>query len=150
RWTVAALAVSLVAGIVWLMFLNRPGATEPRPGQTRQLTFGPELELDPALSPDGKMLAYAAGTAERTGIYVQALSGGEPVNLTKDDPGLFHRWPRWSPNNRTIAFLSSEPTLDGLIFFADNFNLEVASYPQGPALKIGKSAMLGHTWSPDG
>jgi len=57
------------------------------------------LEIHPAISPDGNMVAYAAGPLYQTKIYVQQISGGRAVPLTDEptllvrhfDPGVYHR-----------------------------------------------------------
>ena len=65
-------------------------------GRTIQVTRDPGLELDPALSPDGAMIAYAQGPATGMQIYVQQISGGRRVALTSDSTENF-RSPQWSP-----------------------------------------------------
>jgi ribosomal protein S18 acetylase RimI-like enzyme len=48
-------------------------------GQTTQVTRAAGLEVDPALSPDGENIAYAAGPTTAMQIYVRQVSGGRPV-----------------------------------------------------------------------
>ncbi|PYS57739.1 MAG: hypothetical protein DMF74_25290 [Acidobacteria bacterium] len=72
--------------------------------RTVPLTSFPDDELDPALSPDGRLVAYAwkGGTKDRINIYVQQVDAGTPVRLTKE-PGR-EGSPTWSPDGRYIAF----------------------------------------------
>jgi Tol biopolymer transport system component len=101
--TVAAIVVVVSA----LFSFSSWSRSELRVAQARQLTSAPGLELDPAMSPDGKMLAFASGTTARTDIYVRHLTGGEAINLTAALPEIWNRWPRWSPDGSVIAFVYS-------------------------------------------
>src|SRR6516164_479279 len=101
--TALVLLVSAVAGVTW--WLTRSPKPVPIPTLTR-LTWDSGLATDPALSPDGKLLAYAS---DRSGeghldIYVQQVGGGQPLRLTRG-PGDKHE-PAFSPDGTTIAFRS--------------------------------------------
>ena len=72
-------------------------------GQTVQVTREPGLEVDPALSPDGSLVAYAAGPPTRMQIFVRQVGGGRTIALTSDS-SQGYRWPRWSPDGSRIAY----------------------------------------------
>ncbi|HEX4159862.1 MAG TPA: winged helix-turn-helix domain-containing protein [Rhizomicrobium sp.] len=64
----------------------------------------PSMEDDPALAPDGTMIAYSAGPGiNNRHIYLRLLNGGDPIRLTQDayDAGA----PAWSPDSRMIAYV---------------------------------------------
>ncbi len=108
RWLVPALAVALLGAstAVAVLVLGR----EPAPlvlGATTQITLDPGLEVDAAMSPDGSMVAYAAGPPTAMQIYVRQVSGGRTVPLT-DDPGMTHRWPRWSADGSRVMYESAD------------------------------------------
>jgi hypothetical protein len=67
---------------------------------------------DPAVSPDGTRLAYAApDSAGNLRIWVAPLADlSKARRLTHDDDGLWwHRRPSWSPDGRTICYGSAGP-----------------------------------------
>ena len=99
----AAAAIALAAGFV---VVHRPRDAAPalHVGRITRLTSEPGLELDPALSPDGRTLAYSAGPAGRTRIQLRQLANGHSVPLTDGDAITGQRWPQWSPDGSQILF----------------------------------------------
>ena len=107
RWLLlAGAAALLVAGAVAAFTLLRDdGEYVLTVGQTRRLTHAVGLELDPAISPLGDMVAYAAGPLGSMKLYAQQVSGGRSIELTGSISG-HHRWPRWSPDGTQITFIA--------------------------------------------
>ena len=73
------------------------------PGLVR-LTSTPGLNTDPALSPDGTLLAYASDRGGTSGfdIWVQPVGGGDPLRLSSG-PGD-ETEPSFSPDGAQIVF----------------------------------------------
>ena len=71
-----------------------------------RLTSEAGLTTDPAISPDGKLLAYASdsGGEENLAIWVQQVAGGRPMRLTSDSAD--NTEPNFSPDGTRIAFRS--------------------------------------------
>jgi eukaryotic-like serine/threonine-protein kinase len=137
RWLgVAALGAALATAVV-LGATRKPA--EIRLGRRLQLTLSPGLELDPALSPDGKFVAYVAGALSHTRLYVRQVEGGSPVTITPEDAG-FARMPRWSPDGQRLVF-SSQRGIEMIPAFGGVSRLLVPR-PQ--------DTWLDATWSPDG
>ena len=65
---------------------------------------------DAQISPDGKWVAYQVTTPDKeanrnkSNIWIVAVAGGEPRQLTR---GGSDQRPRWSPDGKRLAFLSS-------------------------------------------
>ena len=106
RWRGAAvaavvLAILSVAVVAWIGNSTR---TLDRADWV-QLTKFPDSVTQPALSPDGRMLAFIRGDSTFFGpgqIYVKALPDGEPVQLTDDT--LLKMSPVFSPDGARVAY----------------------------------------------
>jgi len=96
-----AVAVLAVAAVALVLLTRRP--PELRLGRRLQLTLSPGLEVDPALSPDGKFVAFVAGTLGATRLYMRQVEGGTPVGMTPESGG-YARAPRWSPDGQRLVF----------------------------------------------
>lgn len=135
-----ALGVGLVGAALVVTFRSRrPDTTLPRILRTAQITHEPGLEVVPALSPDGKMVAYAKGAVGQTQIYVQQIAGGRPISLTEGFPGPAFR-PRWSPDGSRIAFST---------FLESKYEIYVVPALGGAPRRIVEDASE-LSWAPDG
>jgi serine/threonine-protein kinase len=73
-------------------------------GRRTQITHGPGLEVHPALSPDGQLLAHIAGEGSRLFVR-QVEGGGRPIPVAPDLPGV-QGWPHWSQDGTQLSFIS--------------------------------------------
>ena len=94
-------------------------------GRITRVTTEPGLELDPAVTPDGKTIAYAAGPVGRMRIYVRQISGGRMAPLTDEGVANSQRWPQWSRDGSRVVFQAGAQRLiqrqvaaDGAIYYA--------------------------------
>jgi Tol biopolymer transport system component/serine/threonine protein kinase len=63
-------------------------------------------DVNPALSPDGKQIAFASDRSGTFQVWLANADGSQPVRLT--DLGEHSASPRWSPDGHWIAFDSQE------------------------------------------
>jgi hypothetical protein len=61
----------------------------------------------PAFSADGKQLAFAWDNTGQYQVYVMDLASGEVTRVTNEATGA--TYPSWSPNGRSIAFVTGDP-----------------------------------------
>jgi eukaryotic-like serine/threonine-protein kinase len=95
-----ALAVLVIAAAI--SYWMRPGPQIiPEP---RRITSDVGLTTNPALSRDGKLLAYASdrGGEGNLDIWLQQLSGGQPIRRTHDPTDEEN--PEFSPDSSSIVF----------------------------------------------
>ena len=111
RWLLPSAILLLVAAALAALLLYRsPSPAPTTTGQWQQLTFLTDSAVYPALSPDGRMLAFIRGDDPflTTGdLYVKLLPDGEPVQLTHD--GYTKLSPVFSPDGANIAYGTIDP-----------------------------------------
>lgn len=96
--------------------------------------------FDPALSPDGKQIAFMGTGNEKTGLYLINIDGSGLKQIAQNSGGI-SSWlaPRWSPDGKRIAFCTPFP--DAMfVVDVDGNNLR----------RVGIGGGLFPNWSPDG
>lgn len=103
-WPVLALAGSIV--VLAAVWRGRAPRDDLTPLRLTQLTMDAGLTNSPALSSDGKLVAYSSdpGDAGNRDIFVRHIAGGPPLRLTFDGAG--NTMPDFSPDGSRIVFHS--------------------------------------------
>jgi tricorn protease len=70
-------------------------------GTAQRITTHPDAESFPALSPDGKWLAFTGRYEGASEVYVMPLAGGAPKRLTWDG-GAVARVQGWTPDGKIL------------------------------------------------
>jgi Tol biopolymer transport system component len=149
-WPVVGGLLTCSAALL-VLFSRRPDS-EIGFGRRVQLTLDPGLEIDPAISPDGRFVAYAAGAMPALEIRVRQVDGGAAIALATQ-VGRPQRFPSWSADGKRIMFRSPRgieiaPALGG----AANLLVpdEQAGSPGGGDPWGSSGFLMPVTWSPDG
>src|SRR6185436_18149841 len=82
----ALLMVLAVSATVAMRWFRQPRSSSAAPLAMRQLTSFTDSATQPAISPDGRMIAFLRGPTsfvEEGQIYVKMLPDGDPVALTR-------------------------------------------------------------------
>ena len=108
-----------------------------------RLTSGEWDDISPALSPDGKRIAFASNRSGYWDLYLLEIASGETTRLT--DTKTYDGAPSWSPDG---AWLASETYLDG--------SLEILVQPindsSAKAIRLTDNPAADHSpaWEPGG
>jgi len=133
-----ALVLLLVAG--WFLYTRwRENNRPPVQRALTRLSFDEGLQTGATWSPDGRFIAYASDRGGKYDIWVQQISGGDAIQVTK---GPAQNWqPDWSPDGKSIAYRSEEG--EGGIYITPAL---------GGVGQQRKIAAFGYypRWSPDG
>ena len=83
-WIVAAAIVLAVGGPTagWLIARRSSSAESPAFDHVARIVATAAHEYAPALSPDGKWIAYLSNARGTTDVWVKFIAGGDPRNLT--------------------------------------------------------------------
>jgi TolB protein len=115
----------------------------------KQVTTEP-TDTGPALSPDGKKIAFTGVRDGSNGIFVANIDGTELKRLTQNP--LSGSYPAWSPDGTRIAFGSSvtnaqgRPSVQLFIMNADGSGVQRVTTGAGGSA----AGALSASWSPDG
>lgn len=158
RWRVMAmLGVLALVALVWGMWHWRKPSPSLPPVKNDAalpvdlpytlLTARPGPETQPALSPDGALVAYAMPPVDSDGepaIFLQATQPTPPRQLTTPPAGHSDHLPRWSPDGRQLMFARID----------EGGGCELLLMPAsgGASRAVGRCDRLnGHyDWLPDG
>jgi len=106
-WMWAALFVAVVAAAAFTSWTLRPTG-EWTIDRFQMLVSSPAAEDEPALAPNGSLIAYASGSEKTSrNIYMRNLTEGDAVRLTEDEHD--EHSPAWSPGSDRIAFVRYVP-----------------------------------------
>jgi Tol biopolymer transport system component len=72
--------------------------------QFRRLTDSGGANESPAISPDGKMVAFVAPHDGRRHLWILMIAGGLPLRITHDD--CHHEQPRWVPDSSALIYFT--------------------------------------------
>ena len=133
-----------IAALIAVPFLVQAQSKRPlQPDDIYELkTVG-----DPRISPDGQWVAYTVTQFDRkddhsdTDIYMIGVNGGTPVKLTSSKKP--ETSPRWSPDGRYLAFLSSRDGQKTQIYLLDRRGGDAE------AITSSKTGVSAIAWSPD-
>ena len=136
-WRIALIATLVVsAGTILAMWLSRPGSAPRVP--VRRLALAPAgVTSEPAISPDGRHIAYVAGEGSQRQLWIQDLDRTEPRVIPESDGAQL---PFWSPDSESVAFAAG-----------GELRRAGGETGEAPAVcSLPPEMFLGGGWSPDG
>ena len=98
-------------GVIALSIFLLVHYNRPHPADTFRIvpfTYYPGYQEDPAISPDGKEIAFVSQGKDGDDpfeVYVQLIGTTDPLRLTNVPAGYADRSPVWNPSATRIAFL---------------------------------------------
>ncbi|GAB5534844.1 MAG: hypothetical protein Rubg2KO_10930 [Rubricoccaceae bacterium] len=140
RWGASLGVGLLLLGAGYALSHQRPSGTDPL--RVTPVSSAPGFEMAPALSPDGRRLAFIHGDDEVHQLVVADSDGEGWIRLTGDSSRTWS--PTWSPDGSTLAFIAYEES---------DCSIQTVPALGGPFTSVGTCPATGNTeidWSPDG
>jgi Tol biopolymer transport system component len=153
----------LAASLLSITISGTTSHAQTRRGVTPEDYFAFTTVADPHLSPDGKSVVYVQTVVDQkknrreSSIWLVPADGSvRPRRLSAQ--GFNSNAPRWSPDGRTLAFLSARNTESsageapkpGEAPRPNIYLLSMAGGGEGIALTQLKNGVQSYQWSPDG
>jgi eukaryotic-like serine/threonine-protein kinase len=134
-----ALALMGIVGFIVGRTMRNQGAARFSIGEMRKVTWDDGMETVPALSPDGRSVAYGVGTGTRMRIYVRQVTGGRALPIT-DDSTTVEWGPRWSGDGSRVLFVTPQGV----------FSAPAGGGTARQEIPRGYGPVTSATWSPKG
>ncbi len=117
--------------------------------EINQITTYPQSDFQPAVSRDGKWLAFVSQRSGNLDIWVKRLPNGETVQVTKHQSDDLE--PAWAPDGRMIVFTSKRRDAEGDLWLI-KINKRKGGLPQGDPVQLTTHFGLDRkpSFSPDG
>ena len=110
--TALLLAIATALSFLWMRRDRFGMSVEPSSDiRVTRLTDLPGLEESPAISSDGRSVAFTADVGGKRQVFVRLIAGGAPLQVTRDT--VDHECPRWSPDSSSIMYFS--PAISGAV-----------------------------------
>jgi len=131
----AVAIIFMIISIFFNKFIKREPTTQIQPTH-RQITFSGRVGYS-SISPDGNFIAYISEvSAAETKVFVQDLTGGQPLEVFKDKM-IYHL--RWSPDGSELLINAVNDSVSGCY---------IVPRLGGTSRKMILSSFT--SWSPDG
>ena len=127
---------------LWVQPIGAAGAV----GEPRLLTQQAGSVANPAISPDGRWVAYYRVFEGQRDIWIAAVDGGPAYQFTGDPATDVH--PAWSPDGTRLAFVSDRSNGVNQVFVSKVLDGRAAGAPV--QITTGSRACWCPRWSPDG
>ena len=117
--------------------------------EINQITTYPQSDFQPAVSWDGKWLAFVSQRSGNLDIWVKRLPNGETVQVTNHQSDDLE--PAWAPDGRAIVFTSKRRDAEGDVWLV-KINRKKGGLPQGDPVQLTTHFGLDGRpcFSPDG
>lgn len=146
--------VALVAVALWQVarFVRDGMLSSGAPigiGSASQFTAEDGLEIHPSISPDGRLVAYAAGTPMQMRIYLRPVTGGRTIAVSERAHEVEFQ-PRWSPDGQHILYMTHNGVF--IVSALGGTGRQIAARVDS-AFYSSSTAIVGLTaaaWAPDG
>ena len=125
---------------LWLAQLE--GEEKSIAARIKQITRSTLFNIDPSISPDGSLIAFSRGDAEKANIFVMPIEGGPPKQITFLDS--YNCTPYWSPDGKEIAFAGGKKEDSLKIWKINSLGGKPYQYIK---TDVGMSARI--VWSPN-
>lgn len=142
-----ALGTALVVAFVIMGWQWLRGPLAAPLVQTIPLTSYPGHEVEPALSPDGELIAFVWSEGEQTpAIYIKRVDTETPIRLTQPPARFVDGSPVWAPDGRALAFMRAD-------VWGGNCGIYMKPMPSGDEHNVAACQVKtpqALAWSPDG
>ncbi len=148
-WSALSATAGVSATLIAVLALRTAPDAVPVFDRIVRLVSTPAYRFAPAISPDGKWVAYLSDARGQTDVWVKFVAGGDPANLTAST-GLVVQSQDFisgldiSPDGTQIAFDARRPDQVG------TYSWVIAAPLGGVPRPLLKAPDSGLHWSPDG